>query len=39
MNYYALDNHVTHIHVYVREGNDASQEEAGEGKKGVYVDR
>ena len=39
MNYYALDNHVTRIHVYACEGNDTPQEEAGEGKKDfIYID-
>ena len=33
INYYALDNCMTCIHVYACEGHAASQEEAGEGKK------
>ena len=39
MNYYALDNHVTCKHVYTCEGNDTSQEEAGEGQKGFHIYR
>ena len=39
MNYYELDNHMTRIHVYMCEENDAYQEEEGEGQKGLHMDR
>ena len=37
MNYYTLDNHVTRMHVYACEGDAASQEEAGDGQKGLHI--
>ena len=39
MNYYTLDNHLTRIHVYMCEGDAVSQEEAGEGQRGLRMDR
>ena len=36
MNYYALDNRVTGIHMYAFEGNDTSQEEA-DAQKGLDI--
>ena len=38
INYYALDNLVTHNHVYACEG-DAVSQETGEGQKPLHTDR
>ena len=39
MNYYVRDNRATRKHVYAWKGDDASQEEAGEGQNGLHMDQ
>ena len=39
MNYYVRDNCVTRIHMYACKGDNAPQEEAGKGQKGLYMNR